>query len=121
MIIWRGKGFLVVLIVVLAFFIAVGLVSLLKSQFPIALTEQTEPLVGTALAAFLAAGLNYIFARYLDDPAKQRTLVDPKTNQAYLFKDTSSLFFIPVRYWTYILLVLGVLSLIGLAAQVAHA
>ena len=120
MLIWRGKGILVLLIVAVAFAISILFVAFLKSQLAIGLTPRTQPLLGIAVAALIAAGLNFWFARYLDDPSKHRTLIDPKTNQAYVFKDGSSLMFIPVRYWTYILLAFALLNLVGLIAQLGQ-
>jgi hypothetical protein len=55
-----------------------------------------------------------IWKGVLDDPSKHRKLVDPKTGQAYLFKDSSSLMFMLVRYWTYIL-VIGAIAFLAAA------
>jgi hypothetical protein len=39
------------------------------------------------------------------DAPEHRKLVDPKTGQALVFKDSSSLLFIPARYRSYIMVV----------------
>lgn len=111
MIIWRGKGILVVAIVIAAFLVSLPLAFGVANAFGVA-KENLAP-VGIPITLFLAAFGNFFFARYLDDPAKRRTLVDPKTGQSFLFKDRSSLMLIPVRFWTYIFAVLAVLVLVG--------
>jgi hypothetical protein len=109
MIIWRGKGILVLLIAILGFMGGIALAVGAAGVFGIA-KEQTARF-GPPFGLLIAAVGNFYFARYLDDPAKHRTLVDPRTNQTFVFKDSSSLMFIPVRFWTYIFIVFACLTL----------
>src|SRR5262249_42131642 len=120
MIIWRGKGILVLLIAILGFMVGTGLAVGIAGVFGMA-AEQTARF-GPSFGLLIGAVGNFYFARYLDDPAKHRTLVDPRTNQTFVFKDNSSLMFIPVRFWTYILIVFACLTLVlGLVGKVPQA
>jgi hypothetical protein len=112
-IVWSGKGILVVLIIGLACAVGVGFVSLLASSGIVSVTESDVAGYGMPLGLLVGAAGNYYLARWVDDPARHRTLVDAKTGQAYLFKDGSSLMFIPVRYWTFILAAGSLLLIVG--------
>src|SRR5215470_12719480 len=111
MLIWRGKGILVFLITVLGIAIGNLLLTFPSSHGWVGLTPQKMPPFAVGIGLLIAAPCNFYFARYLDDPSKHQVLVDPRTNQTYLFRDRSSFMFIPVRYWTYVMAVLGVLLL----------
>lgn len=104
MIVWSGWGFVVALIMT----VWVGVVA------AVGYTPRPRYLVAIALGAALAAGLNYAFARYIDRGG-ERVLIDPATGQQVVLRRRDSLFFIPVRYWTWIILGLGAL-LVGLEA-----
>jgi hypothetical protein len=116
MIIWRGKGIFVVLIAFGGIAVGNSFLSLVGGLWP-GLTPQSRVMFGMIIGLLVAAAGNFWFSRYLDDPSKHRKLVDPTTGQAYLFKDNSSLMFIPVRYWTYIM-VIGAIAF--LAAAIAR-
>ena len=109
MIVWRGKGILVIAIVFLAFMVSLPLAAAVANALGMPHTHAAG--IGIPIALVFATAGNFFFARYLDDPTKQRTLVDPKTGQAFLFRDRSHLMFIPVRAWTYIFGGLAVLAL----------
>jgi hypothetical protein len=111
MLIWRGKGILVFLIAVVGIVIGNLLLTFPSSRGWVGLTPQKMPPFALGLGLLIAATCNFYFARYLDDPSKHRVLVDPRSNQTYLFKDRSSFMFVPVRYWTYVMAALGVLLL----------
>jgi len=111
MLIWRGKGILIIAIVFLAFVVSMPLAAAVVTALGLPSTHAAG--IGIPVALAFATTGNFFFARYLDDPAKHRTLVDPKTGQAFLFRDRSHLMFIPVRAWTYILGGLAVLALIA--------
>ena len=110
MIIWRGKGILVFFIAVLGLLVGTPIAMLVQSVGIPGVTQATSPIYGISAGMLVAAVGNFYFARWLGDPTKARTLVDPKTNQTFIFRDQSSLMFIPVRYWTYILIALAILS-----------
>jgi len=111
MLIWRGRGILVLFIAVLGIVVAHFLLVFPSSHGWMGLTPQKVPPFAVGIGLLIAAPCNFYFARYLDDPSKHQVLVDPRTNQTYLFRDRSSFMFIPVRYWTYVMAVLGVLLL----------
>ena len=111
MIVWRGKGILIVFIVFLAFLVSTPLAAGIVNAFGMPATRAAG--IGIPVALSFATVGNFFFARYLDDPARQRTLIDPKTGHAVLFRDRSHLMFIPVRVWTYILGGFAVLALIA--------
>jgi hypothetical protein len=112
MIIWRGKGILVLFIAILGLLVGAPIAMLAQSIGIPGVTQATSPIYGMSAGMLVAAVGNFYFARWLGDPAKARTLVDPKTNQTFVFRDQSSLMFIPVRYWTYILVALALLSFV---------
>lgn len=103
MIIWNGLGFLVAVI---------GFGALLVTEI---VSEQiTEDdqfyqqhswliLVGMTVAALLTFGLDKLLFR-----RKERVLIDQETGQKVVFRPNHSLFFIPVRWWPVVFLILGV-------------
>ena len=110
MIIWSGWGLLVPL---LAF--ACGMAGGAAVQ---PLTGERGIVVGVGLGWLVAAGLVFLIARRLS--ARERVLVDPRTGQTVRLRRRDSLFFVPMRYWTWVLAVLGVLALaLGIAGLVA--
>ncbi|MGA2125268.1 MAG: hypothetical protein ABSG76_03860 [Xanthobacteraceae bacterium] len=112
MIIWSGKGILVFLIAVAGLVLGTPIAMLAQSLVGGGPSPDAPPAYAIAIGLLIAAAGNFYLARWLDDPAKTRTLVDPQTNQTFVLRDRSSLMFIPVRYWTYILVGLAVLGLV---------
>ena len=96
-IIWSGWGICTLVIGLIGAFIAALLSQSLG--FPTALA------VGFGLAA---AG-NFLLARWRNDPSRQRELLDPQSGETVILRDRSTLFFIPIAAWTYIVLVLLVI------------
>jgi len=93
-VIWSGWGILTALFAFLGALVGAFIATSLGAA------------AGIALAAIVAAGLNYIVAKKL--AAKRRELTDPKTGELVVLTDRSSLFFIPMRAWTYIIVILGI-------------
>ncbi len=54
-----------------------------------------------------SAGMNYSAAKMLESDGK--ILIDPETGEEVLLKSSHSLFFIPIKYWTYVFGALAVL------------
>jgi len=108
MLIWSGKGILVVLFAIAGVFVGVYISGLTGWE------SQEPPPFGLGFGLIMAAAGTFFLARQADNPARRRMLVDPVTNEHFVVKDRSSLFFIPLRFWTYILVVLGVLSVLAL-------
>jgi hypothetical protein len=97
MIIWKGYGLLVAVYAIVGFVIGVLFSNAIE-------TDHTWPV---ALSLSLAAAANYFTAKKLD--SKSKILIDPETGQQVILKNSDSLFFIPMMYWTYIIAGLAVL------------
>jgi hypothetical protein len=91
MIIWKGYGLLV------AVYAIVGFVSGVLFSNAIG-TDHTWPV---ALSLSLAAAANYFTAKKFE--SKSKILIDPETGQQVILENDNSLFFIPMKYWTYII------------------
>lgn len=106
LIIWRGWGILVLPIAAVAFIAAMALadfmMSLQVSRYV------AEPIAFTT--AFAAAGAGIWFLAKALTGRNKRTLVDPATGQQFVYGSSAgSLFFIPTRFWAFIVLALGIL------------
>ncbi|SFK08442.1 MULTISPECIES: hypothetical protein [unclassified Bacillus (in: firmicutes)] len=114
MIFWRGKGMLVVLAWILGIIINTILFSILQVD-----TEHNPGFIFNGIfATIFIAMINYFFTKkFISDDV--RTLVDEKTGERVQIKDNSSLFFIPNKYWTWIILVLGVVLVINVSTQLS--
>ncbi len=107
MIIWRGHGFLVVLILLLSTFI----VEFIYNVFMPDAGMLVRQLAG-AFMCFLAAIGVFVYTR-LSPRQKTRKYVDSETGDFIVSTSKDSLFFIPVRFWTVIYAVLGIAMLIA--------
>ncbi|HEX2606543.1 MAG TPA: hypothetical protein VHK91_04150 [Flavisolibacter sp.] len=105
MIIWKGMGFLVLVVAV-----AVGaLMSLLfESAFHINRDW------GAATGALVSAGIIWYMGRYFNAPSRDKVLIDKATGQEVVLKPDHSLFFIKMQYWAFIIGGIGVVMLIDL-------
>ncbi|WP_459500495.1 hypothetical protein [Bacillus sp. C1] len=114
MIIWRGKGMLVVLAFILGIMISGILFSILQVN-----TEHNPGFILNGIFSTICiAMINYFFTKkFISDDV--RTLVDEKTGERVQIKDNSALFFIRNKYWTWIILVLGVVLVINVSAQLS--
>lgn len=100
MIVWSGKGIFTVL-------------SLVLGAVTLAILEPIIPIVRTLGAGFVflvAGGFNHLFLKVVPFTKvhPDRSFVDQETGQVLRVSDEGSLFFIRRRFWTYILLALGV-------------
>ena len=102
MIIWSGWGILVPVIVAVAFVIcALALGGLLPEAYGAA--------VGVAVAGVVSGVALWFVARALDG-REGRFMIDEKTGQRVeLRKTAGSFFFIPTRFWAFIMPVAGLL------------
>lgn len=101
--VWSGWGIQVPLYVVVAFFVAMFGLS------PLHLAEGTQMAAAFALTGALAGGAVYFTARYLKGKPG-RDFIDAQTNQRFTVKPSAgSFFFIPTRYWAFIVPLLGFL------------
>lgn len=101
--VWSGWGIQVPLYVVLAFFLAMFGLS------PLHLSEDMGMAASVALAGALAGGAIYFTARW-QESKPGRDFIDAATNERFTVKPSAgSFFFIPTRYWAFIIPLLGFL------------
>ena len=105
--IWRGWGIIVVPIVFIAFFAAIFLS---EALIPLGLTERWSQMISLVVASVAAAAAIWFSAKAIAGRPTKR-LVDPESGQQYLItRDAGSLFFIPTRFWAFIVIALGLLT-----------
>lgn len=104
MIVWQGLGFLVVVIAFGCFLLAEVIARSVTGDLRY---YPTHPLP-RLLAAAAAAGLIYALHVRLER-APGRTVIDKATGREIVLRRKHTLFFVPIRYWSYITLFLGVL------------
>ena len=110
LLIWRGLGILVPVFVVIAFFLSAAISGLLEGT---GLPASLRTAISLALMGLLAGSALFVVAAKVESkPA--RILVDPATNQQIKFRSSAgSFFFVPTRYWAWIV---GLVGLIGAGA-----
>jgi len=108
LIIWRGSGFLVV---VIAAIFMLGIQFVGTAVFGNAWYAQNSIWVG-GIGLLLAGVAVWPVAQRLNGEP-DRVLVDQATGQPVVLKCSHSLFFVPVQYWTWILGGIGLLMIIG--------
>ena len=107
MIIWTGWGFAVVLI---AAVVVVAIQSIVAGAYG---QPYYEAHIWPKLVSWvLAAAAIWPLGRWLDSRPK-RTFIDKETGREIVVGRRDSLFFIPVRYWVFILAAIAVLISIG--------
>lgn len=114
-IVWRGWGGLIALFIFLGFVAGVALsiaLSLPKTM------EDTVSIPGSMLLAALAAWLG---VKWVEEWSADR-VVDQRTGEVEIVReDAGALFFIPSRYWPYVLAGLSILMFAsGLIAHFRH-
>jgi hypothetical protein len=105
-IIWRGWGILVPVMVIAAFLVAMGLGVAIPGNSP-AESMAMIPITGAL------AGLGiWLFHQQMDKRPK-RVFVDEATGQRIAVgADAGSFFFIPTRFWAFIVPALGLIGLV---------
>ena len=106
-VIWQGRG-LVALVV--PFFMLLGVEILVSLVFGVSFWTQN---LGGMLTIVLLASAGIVFGldRRWTDPG--RVLVDEATGQKVILRRRHTLFFVPLKYWSIILLAGAVLSLVS--------
>ena len=106
MIIWQGFGFLVAV---------VGIASLVLTEYAVREITKNEVYYQThgwpkLVGLWLAAIATFLIARYFDSrPGK--VVIEKDTGREIVLRQSHSLFFVPMKYWAYVFLVLGVVFL----------
>lgn len=102
-IVWRGWGIVVPLITIAAFFLCIGLAGVVPNGGMVAQR------IGMGAGGFLAAGGIWLLARKIEEGQDERTLVDQASGQSFVIrKDAGSFFWVPTRYWSWVVSGLGV-------------
>ncbi|MBP2621687.1 hypothetical protein ACVRXQ_07650 [Streptococcus panodentis] len=100
MIIWRGKGLLVILAI-----IGGGFAGITLSDFILqGSTTAFSMILRCIILILTTSGLNFLLTKWFISK-EVRILIDEKTGERIEYRDRSSLFFIPNRYWTWIIAV----------------
>ena len=109
--IWRGWGILLLPILFVWFMGGAVLGGIFDSS---GLSPHVSLRLAYAITTLAAAAGIWFLAKALTGKAARR-LVDPNTGQEFVIrKDAGSLFFINMKYWTFIVLALGlVMCIIG--------
>lgn len=106
-IVWRGWGILVPVFVVAAFFVAAGVQAIIPGD------SAAEKLSAFPITGIVAGAACWLFQQRMEKRPK-RVFIDEATGQKIAVgADAGSFFFIPTRFWAFIL---PGLSLVLLAA-----
>lgn len=97
MIVWTGRGFLIVIVLILSLFIS--LLTLPKD-----LSDY-----GFIISLFISALFSWFFGSKWN--SNKKILTDEKTGEKLILINKHSLFWIPMQYWGIILSLLGILIL----------
>lgn len=111
MIIWTGRGILIFLVFMAAFFIAVPFV-VLEIDPALKLSTNQGTNLSIAIAALLSAVVTYPLDRFIMKQRDPKILVDPKSGQRQLVSNKDTLFWVETRYWTHLFLVLAAVMLV---------
>lgn len=98
MIVWSGRGFLPVLVLIATLFICV-------STFP---EEYAD--YGFVIAFFIAAIFSWFFGLKWNKK-NERIVIDEASGERLKLKNNHSLFWIPMQYWGMIFAILGIVVL----------
>lgn len=105
MIIWQGLGFLAAVIPFAVLVLTqLGIDAVAGESYYTA--NDWVKLLAVLIAAPMVGGLGYYLNR---QPGK--VLIDPETNQKVELKRRHTLFWVPMEYWSIVILALGVLMM----------
>lgn len=103
MIIWRKWGILVPVVIFAVLFLMETVVESIAGE---GAYQRNQVFQGLAL--IIGGGLVWAFAEWEARRNKPRVLVDRETGQEVTQLNLSDLFFIPLRYWGWLSIVLGI-------------
>lgn len=107
MIIWRGLGILVpfaTLICTIGVHVAGQAITGYGEEFG------ANPLL-TALSMVLSGLACFVISHIISKVKPPRVYIDPETGERVLFKEKHSLFFIDIKYWGFILPIIGLITI----------
>lgn len=104
MIIWKGLGIFVPVIVFVGVFLTHWIASTIWGNSILDTHENTLVAIGMIVAALLCFIVNKLL-----DKQPSKTYIDKETGEQVIFKKSHSLFFIPFKYWAYILPIIGII------------
>lgn len=99
MIVWSGRGFLSVLVLIVALFASMGILPKEHSDYAF------------IIATFVAAAFSWYFGNKWNNK-NTRVVIDEQTGQRIVLKNNHSLFWINMEYWG---LIFSILSIVILA------
>ena len=95
MIVWSGRGFLSILVLLVTLFLCVSILPNEYSDYSFVVT------------AFMTAIFSWVFGKKWNTQ-NERIVIDEKTGQRLKIKNNHTLFWIPMQYWGIIFSVLGI-------------
>lgn len=99
MIIWTGWGFVSAIL----FFAGAGIgFNIFENNF------------GVVIGLIVASAVNFPIGRAINDPSKDRIVVDSATGERMQLKKRSTLFFIPMEWWSVIMLIVSIIGVVGM-------
>ena len=104
MIIWKGYGFLVLVIAV-----AIGA----TISFTFGKIGSTEDM-GAAVGALISSIVIWFVGNKLNAETKNRIMIDKQTGKEFVIKPDHSMFFIKMQYWAFIIGGLGLVMFIDI-------
>ena len=106
MIVWSGWGIGVVLIAAVGAFVGISAADAFAGNLGLAYGPAQS--AGMALGGLLAASGIHFFAKWRESSGEPRVFVDEATGERVEVRPSAgSLFFIPTRFWTWIVLALA--------------
>lgn len=101
--VWTRLGFLIPII-----FIAIAIIifSISSSIFTQEYIESARWLFSLM---FLISGIIYWFLGNLLNNKKSKKMIDPQTNRVVFIKKRHNFFFIPIQYWLFIMIIIGII------------
>ena len=107
MIIWKGLGFLVA---VITFLVSLG-AQLITETMTNDENYYQENSIPLAISILLSGIINGFLGKWINN-TKPKILIDKETGEEVILKNNHSFFFIPMEYWSIILVIGSVLILI---------
>lgn len=104
LLIWQGLGFLVPVIVLVSF----GLLAALSPSDMSNTPQYIYTIIGTIIFLVDAAIIWYIAKKLDEKPG--RVVIDKKTGREFVLKGKHTFFFIPLKYWPYVIVGMNVVG-----------